>query len=53
VNGVDQLIALGEWTGAAKTFAIDPPDADHGLAVLVQAPNGEILGAAALSALES
>jgi hypothetical protein len=50
VNGVDQLLTLGEWTGAPQRFAIDPPDAEHGLAVLVQAENGAILGAAALSA---
>jgi hypothetical protein len=50
VNGVDQILTLGDWTGAPLGFAIDPPDAEHGLAVLVQAEDGTILGAAALSA---
>ncbi len=50
VNGVVQLAKLGPWTGAAESFPIDPPDAEHGLAVLVQAQDGRILGAAALQA---
>jgi len=45
-NGVRSLTELGEWDGAARDFAIDPPVAGEGLAVLVQAPDGKILGAA-------
>jgi hypothetical protein len=44
-NGVRSLTVLGEWTGAARDFAIEPPAAGEGLAVLVQAPDGKILGA--------
>jgi hypothetical protein len=50
VNGVVQLADLGQWSGGVETFPIDPPDADHGVAVLVQARDGHILGAAALQA---
>ena len=46
VNGVRDIAALGSWDGAAQHFAIDPPAAGEGLAVLVQAPDGKILGAA-------
>jgi hypothetical protein len=45
-NGVEELHRLGEWSGASQDFAISPPLAGEGLAVLVQAPNGAILGAA-------
>ncbi len=48
VNGVDQLVTLGPWNGAARSFPIDPPDSEHGIAVLVQAADGAILGATAL-----
>jgi hypothetical protein len=44
-NGVRMLATLGDWTGPARDFAIDPPAAGEGLAVLVQAPDGKILGA--------
>jgi hypothetical protein len=53
VNGVDAFKAAGEWTGQKLDLTIDPVDADHGLAVLVQGDNGRILGAAALSATQS
>src|SRR6185437_3125964 len=44
-NGVVALAVLGEWTGAARDFAIDPPAPGEGVAVLVQAPDGRMLGA--------
>jgi hypothetical protein len=47
-NGVTTLAALGNWQGAAATFALDPPPAGEGIAVLVQAEDGHILGAAML-----
>jgi hypothetical protein len=53
VNGVDKLVELGRWNGAAQSFAIEAPDSAHGVAVLVQGEDGKILGAAALSATES
>jgi hypothetical protein len=49
VNGVETLRPLGKWSGPAQSFPIDPPDAAHGLAVLVQAEDGSFLGAAALA----
>ncbi len=53
VNGVEALSTLGPWSGTAQRFAIEPPAAGEGLAVLVQAPNGRMLGAAALNATPS
>ena len=50
VNAVEALTNLGNWDGSPITFGIDPPDAGKGLALLVQAPYGHILGAAALQA---
>jgi hypothetical protein len=50
VNGVVQLTKVGVWNGAALTLPIDPPDSEHGVAVLVQSAAGKILGAAALQA---
>jgi len=47
-NGVETLATLGTWDGKAVSFAIEPPGAGEGLAVLVQAADGRILGAAAL-----
>jgi hypothetical protein len=44
-NGVRTLTTLGDWTGPARDFPIDPPAAGEGLAVLVQASDGKILGA--------
>jgi hypothetical protein len=49
-NGVETLTTLGRWTGAKAAFAIEPPAAGEGLAVLVQAADGEILGAAGVDA---
>ena len=53
VNSVDAFRTAGEWTGQKLALPVDPVDADHGLAVLVQADNGGILGAASLSAAQS
>ena len=47
-NGVESLAALGEWRGSEATFPLDPPAAGEGIAVLVQAADGHILGAAIL-----
>ena len=47
-NGVRSLTALGEWTGAARDFPIEPPATGEGLAVLVQDADGKILSAAVL-----
>jgi hypothetical protein len=48
VNGVEGLQTLGAWQGGEVRFSIDPPSADHSIAVLVQAADGRMLGAAAL-----
>jgi hypothetical protein len=45
-NGVRTLATLGDWTGSARDFAIDPPAPGEGLAILVQTADGKILGAA-------
>jgi hypothetical protein len=50
VNGVEELATLGPWDGAERNFAIAPPGAGEGLAVLIQAPDGRILGAGAIQA---
>jgi len=47
-NAVEMLTSLGNWSGSMIHFSIDPPKAGEGIAVLVQASNGRILGAAAL-----
>jgi hypothetical protein len=47
-NGVEALATLGAWDGKPVSFPIDPPGDGEGLAVLVQAPDGRIFGAAAL-----
>src|SRR5271169_1744465 len=47
-NAVRQLTTLGAWEGAAHRFAIEPPAAGEGVAVLVQAADGRMLGAAAV-----
>jgi len=49
-NGVETLTALGRWDGSAQHFAIDPPAAGEGIAILVQAADGQILGAGATPA---
>jgi len=48
VNAVTSLKMIGDWTGKPATFAIEPPAAGEGLAVLVQAPDGRFLGAASV-----
>ena len=45
-NGVETLTTLGAWEGSSLSFPIEPPAAGEGLAVLVQAPDGHMLGAA-------
>ena len=45
-NGVQSLVPLGTWDGSSQSFPIEPPAAGEGLAVLVQAPDGHMLGAA-------
>jgi hypothetical protein len=50
VNGVVALTKLGTWSGSSATFPIDPPDANQGVAVLVQSLSGKILGAAMIEA---
>jgi hypothetical protein len=47
-NGVESLTWLGAWQGSRLSFPIEPPAAGEGLAVLVQAPDGHMLGAAML-----
>lgn len=47
-NAVAALTTLGAWSGSAARFPIDPPGDGEGLAVLVQAADGRMLGAAAL-----
>jgi hypothetical protein len=48
-NGVEALATLGAWDGKAMSFPIAPPHDGEGIAVLVQAPDGTMLGAAAIS----
>ncbi len=45
-NGVETLATLGAWDGKTLRFPIEPPGSGEGLAVLVQAPDGHMLGAA-------
>jgi hypothetical protein len=47
-NGVETLVPLGAWQGAALAFPVEPPAAGEGIAVLVQAADGQMLGAAAV-----
>jgi hypothetical protein len=47
-NVVEMLATLGSWNGLALNFAIQPPADGEGVAVLVQAPDGRMLGAAAI-----
>ena len=46
-NGVESLTLLGAWDGKAANFPVAAPGPGEGIAVLVQAPDGHILGAAA------
>jgi hypothetical protein len=45
-NGVQSLKTLGAWDGSQLRFAIEPAAAGEGLAILVQARDGQMLGAA-------
>jgi hypothetical protein len=45
-NGVRTLARLGVWGGSKLEFVIEPPAVGEGLAVLVQASDGHMLGAA-------
>lgn len=45
-NGVTGVTMLGAWNGSAQRIDIEPPGAGEGVAVLVQAPDGTMLGAA-------
>ena len=47
-NGVTAVTRLGEWDGSARRYRIEPPRSGEGLAVLVQAADGRMLGAAAI-----
>jgi hypothetical protein len=47
-NAVESLVSLGSWDGSPLRLAIEPPAAGEGIAVLVQAADGRMLGAAAL-----
>jgi hypothetical protein len=47
-HGVEALMTLGAWDGKAISFLIEPPNDGEGLAVMVQAPDGRIFGAAAV-----
>lgn len=49
-NGVTALTTLGVWNGKTASYPIDPPGDGEGLAVLVQAADGRIFGAAAVEA---
>ncbi len=46
-NAVESLASLGNWDGSLLRFAIEPPAPGEGIAVLVQAADGRMLGAAA------
>jgi hypothetical protein len=48
VNGVEALTTLGAYQGRALTFAIEAPAPGEGVGVLVQGPDGRMLGAGAL-----
>jgi hypothetical protein len=52
INGVEMLTALGTWEGKPVGFAIEPPGPGEGIAVLVQDPDGRILGAGKTVAAE-
>jgi hypothetical protein len=47
-NAVEALATPGAWDGTARRFPIEPPTPGRGLAILVQAADGAILGAAKL-----
>lgn len=45
-NGVETISDLGLWDGTPRDVAIDPPAPGEAVAVLIQAPDGRMLGAA-------
>ena len=45
-NGVTAVAPLGAWEGGSLRLTVEPPAAGEGMAVLVQAPDGHMLGAA-------
>ena len=47
-NAVESVASLGSWDGSLLRFAIEPPAPGEGIAGLVQAADGRMLGAAAL-----
>jgi hypothetical protein len=49
-NGVTALTTLGAWDGKPISFPVEPPGDGEGLAVLVQAPDGRMLGAGSITA---
>lgn len=46
-NAVKTIARLGDWSGSGRDLAIDPPAKGEGIAVLVQAADGQILAAGA------
>ena len=48
-NAVTRFDTLGAWDGKAVSYPIEPPGQDEGIAILVQAPDGTFLGAAAVA----
>jgi len=52
-NGVEAIGNPAEWAGQRLDLPVEPVDAGHGIAVLVQGEDGQILGAAALSGKQS
>lgn len=52
-NGVEAIERAGDWTGQQLEIPIGRVEDGHGVAVLVQAEDGRILGAAALPAQQS
>jgi hypothetical protein len=49
-DAIETLTLLGDWQGTPIRFAVPPPRPDEGLAVLVQAEDGTMLGAATTAA---
>jgi len=48
IHGVTGVRALGDWNGTAARFDVMAPSPNAGVAVLVQADDGKILGAGAI-----
>ena len=53
VNGVETFKTVGTWTGQKLELPVDAVDPEHGIAVVVQADSGKILGAASISPAQS